>query len=195
MTLLKIAQLGHPILREQARPLTDAEISLQETQSFIDDMIDTMRDAQGAGLAANQVYRALQICVVEVDPARNRRYPYKPDIPLTVLINPVLSVLSPEENQFENFEGCLSVQNLRGRVLRHPRVRIVAKNREGEDLDFEMSGISAGTFQHELDHLGGILFIDRLSDTRSLCTGEHFDRFEKERFVAEVKAVVERYGQ
>src|SRR4051794_26399856 len=112
MALLKIATIGHPVLRQVARPLTREELLLSSTQAFIDDLVETMRDASGAGLAANQVYRPVQICAIEVD--NNPRYPYKPKIPLTVLVNPELELLG--EERFGNYEGCLSVPDLRGEV-------------------------------------------------------------------------------
>jgi peptide deformylase len=190
MALRKIAQVGHPILRERAREVAREELLGAEVQSFIDDLIATMRDANGAGLAATQVYVPLRICAIEV--GDNPRYPYKPKIPLTILVNPVVTPLS--DATFSNFEGCLSVPNLRGRVQRYLHVRIDALDRHGKPLSFEAKGISAGTYQHELDHLDGKLFLDRVSDSTSLCTWEHFDRYEKERFVAEVKSIVAKWG-
>jgi peptide deformylase len=190
MPILKIAQLGHPILRTPARALSKDELLLPATQAFIDDLILTMRDADGAGLAAPQVYSPLQICVLEV--GNNPRYPYKPKIPLTVLVNPVLEPLT--EQTFSNYEGCLSVPNLRGRVNRYAQLRVRAWDRHGNDLDFVASGISAGTYQHEVDHLHATLFVDRVADSRSLCTWQEFERQHKAKFVEEVLAVVARWG-
>ncbi|MCS6798417.1 MAG: peptide deformylase [Myxococcota bacterium] len=190
MALLKIAHIGHPVLRERAREVGLEELRSPEMQRFIDDLVETMRDASGAGLAANQVHRPVRICAIEVE--SNPRYPYKPRIPLTILVNPVLEPLTDET--FDNFEGCLSVPNLRGLVPRHARLRVRALDRHGAPLDFEVAGISAGTFQHECDHLDGILFVDRVRDTRSLCTWAEFDRFHRERFVERVREIVARYG-
>ena len=159
-------------------------------QHFIDDLIATMHDANGAGIAAPQVHNPVAICVLHVQD--NPRYPYKPNIPLTVLVNPELSPLSDET--FLNNEGCLSVPNMRGMVARHVGVRVRAWNRLGEDLDFEAWGLSAGTYQHEVDHLLGMLFLDRVQDTRSLCTWTEFDRFHKDAFVTRAKALVARFG-
>src|SRR5882672_3805404 len=119
MPLRKIATIGHPVLRQAARELTRSELAGEPVQQLIADMIDTMRDASGAGIAANQVYEAVRVCVIEVD--RNPRYPYKPDWPLTVLVNPRLEATTDET--FLNFEGCLSVPNLRGQVPRFTGVR------------------------------------------------------------------------
>ena len=120
MSILKVAQIGHPVLRQVARPVTPEELRSAELQRFIDDMIETMHDAAGAGLAANQVHRPIRVCVIEVKD--NPRYPYKPNIPLTVLVNPVLTPLS--EERFENYEGCLSVPDLRGKVWRSAELRV-----------------------------------------------------------------------
>ncbi len=190
MSLRKIATLGHPVLREVARALTRDELRDPATQRLVDDMIETMRDASGAGIAANQVHEPVRICVIEV--ARNPRYPYKPDWPLTVLVNPVVEPTTDET--FLNYEGCLSVPNLRGEVPRFTGVRVRAWDRAGNDLELAVRGLTAGTFQHELDHLDGKLFVDRVVDTRSLCTWAEFERFRRDEFVERAKALVARYG-
>jgi peptide deformylase len=190
MTLRKIALLGHPVLREVCKPLSLEELLSFEIQRLIDDMIETMRDARGAGIAAPQVYAPVQIGVIEV--RNNPRYPYKPNIPLTVLVNPVITFLS--EEMFENYEGCLSVPNLRGRVRRCVKVRVQALDRHGAPLDFCVQGLSAGTFQHELDHLKGVLFVDKVFDPKTLCTWDHFETYEREAFVKEAEALVALWG-
>src|SRR5437868_6565416 len=136
MSILKIATIGHPVLREKSRAVPRDELARPETQAFIDDLVETMRDARGAGLAANQVHRPIQICAIEV--SDNPRYPYKPNIPLTVLVNPVLASIGDET--FANYEGCLSVPDLRGEVLRHVEVRVSAWDRHGSELDFVVRG-------------------------------------------------------
>jgi peptide deformylase len=190
MALRKIATIGHPVLREVARALTLDELREVATQALIDDMIATMRDANGAGIAANQVYAPVQICVICVE--SNPRYPYKPNFPLTVLVNPVVESLTTET--FRNFEGCLSVPNLRGEVERFTQVRVRALDRAGVPLDFEVKGLTAGTFQHELDHLSGKLFVDRVTDTTTLCTWPEFERHFQAAFVERAKALVGRFG-
>lgn len=190
MAILKVAQIGHPVLRQQARAVTRDELHTQQFQSFIDSMIETMHDAAGAGLAANQVHNPVQVCVMEVD--NNPRYPYKPRIPLTVLVNPVLTPLS--ETKFENYEGCLSVPDLRGVVRRYVELRVQAWDRHGNPIDAEVRGITAGTYQHECDHLAGHLFIDRVEDPRTLCTWKEFARQHEARFREHVKEIVEHYG-
>lgn len=159
-------------------------------QRFIDDLIETMHDAQGAGIAANQVHEPVRVCVVEV--TNNPRYPYKPNWPLTILVNPIIEATTNET--FLNFEGCLSVPNLRGQVPRFASVLVRAWDRAGRDIAFAVNGLTAGTFQHELDHLDGKLFVDRVVDTRSLCTWTDFERFHKDAFVERAKALVARFG-
>lgn len=190
MAIRKIATIGHPVLREITRKLTKEELASPKVQAFIDDLIETMHDANGAGLAANQVYEPVRICAIEIK--NNPRYPYKPNYPLTVLVNPEVTPTTDET--FLNFEGCLSVPNLRGEVYRFTGVRVRAWDRHGNDLDFEVKGLTAGTFQHEYDHLDGKVFLDRVHDTRSLTTWADFERFHQAKFVERAKALVAKYG-
>ncbi|MDQ3367941.1 MAG: peptide deformylase [Myxococcota bacterium] len=190
MALRKIAQIGHPVLRELARPVTRDELATPEIQGFIDDLIETMRDADGAGLAAIQVYEPIQICVIEVR-GNNPRYPYKPVIPLTILVNPVLTPVDDE--LFANYEGCLSVPNLRGLVKRHVRVRVQAWDRHGKPNDEVVAGLKAATYQHEVDHLLGTIFVDR-ADPSTFTTWAEFDRHHKAGFVEQAQALVARVG-
>jgi peptide deformylase len=169
MAIRKIAQLGEPVLREVARTLSADEILDPETQRLIDDMVDTMRDADGAGLAAPQVYASVQLVVIEL--ASSRRYPNLDPIPLLTLVNPRLTPLvgvSPlaDQDAMTVYEGCLSVTGLRGRVRRPRKVRVQALDRQGQPLDFVWEGFRAAVVQHEVDHLLGTLFVDRaLSQT------------------------------
>jgi peptide deformylase len=190
MALRKIATIGNPILRQPTRNVTKDELLTPKMQGFIDDLVETMFDANGAGIAANQVYESLRICVLHVKD--NPRYPYKPNIPLTILVNPQLELVSTET--FLNYEGCLSVPNLRGEVPRSVKIRVKAWDRTGAELDFEAAGLTAGTYQHEVDHLDGKLFVDRVVDTRSLCTWTDFERFKMAEFTERAKALVARFG-
>jgi peptide deformylase len=189
-TIRAIAQIGEPVLRRPTREVGAAEIDTPEFQRFVDELIATMHHARGAGLAANQVFEPIQVCAIEVKD--NPRYPYKPNIPLTILVNPKLEPLSAET--FENYEGCLSVPNLRGAVRRHAELRVTALDRHGAPLEFEVRGITAGTFQHEVDHLWGKLFVDRVEDPSTLCTWEAFGRYYEAGFRERVMQVVERWG-
>jgi peptide deformylase len=191
VSVLPIAAVGHPVLRERAREVTDDELRSPAVQRLIDDMIETMRSASGAGLAANQVHDLHRIAVVEVREG-NQRYPYKPPIPLTVMVNPELEPLGDET--IEVNEGCLSVPDLRGALDRFAAVRVRYRDRDGRERVEERRGLSAGTFQHEVDHLDGVLFLDRVRDPATFSTWEQFDRHHRERFVAHAEALVERYG-
>ena len=186
----EIVEIGHPVLRERARELTPEELGSDDVQRLIDDMIETMRAADGAGLAANQVGETVRVAVVEVRPG-NPRYPYKPPVPLTVVVNPVIEPLDDELEQIN--EGCLSVPNLRGEVPRHVSIRLRYLDREGVEHDEVRRGLTAGTFQHELDHLDGVLFVDR-SDPRTLTTWAEFERFHQDAFVERARRLVERVG-
>ena len=192
MPLRKIAQIGHPVLRQKARPISLDELRSPEMQQLIDDMIATMRDAQGAGLAAIQVYETVRIAVIEV--GQNARYPYKPPIPLTVLVNPELSAVEGEGEKFDNYEGCLSVPDLRGLVPRTTVLRCRSWDRHGNPVDRVVKGLEACTYQHEIDHLDGTLFVDRVVDRTSFSTWKDWERFHRDPFVARVKELVARYG-
>jgi peptide deformylase len=151
-------------------------------QRLIDDIIETKRAAGGAGLAANQVSVPKRIAVVEVD--ANTRYPYKPPIPLTVIVNPSIEPLSRETIVIN--EGCLSVPDLRGDVERYLTVRVRHLGRDGVPNETIARGLTAGTFQHEVDHLDGVLFLDRVSDPRTFTTWEQFERHHKDAFLRRI---------
>ena len=191
MTVLPITTVGDPVLRRRAREVSEDELASSDVQAFIDDLVQTKRAANGAGLAANQVGDLRRIAVVEVEPG-NPRYPYKPPFPLTVLINPELEPLSDET--FEVNEGCLSVPDLRGALSRYAAVRVRFLDRDGERSELVVRGLSAGTFQHEVDHLDGVLFLDRVSDPTTFTTWEQFARHGREEFEAKARRIVERFG-
>ncbi|MEP7046295.1 MAG: peptide deformylase, partial [Ilumatobacteraceae bacterium] len=159
-------------------------------QRLIDDLIDTMRHANGAGIAANQIGVPLRIATIEVND--NPRYPYKPRIPLTVVVNPVIEPIDDELVEIN--EGCLSVPNLRGSVMRHVNVHVQYLDREGVAHDEIRRGLTAGTFQHECDHLDGFLFLDRVTDPRTFTTWEQFERFHRAAFVERITEFVARVG-
>jgi peptide deformylase len=186
-----IVEIGHPALRERAREVSAEELGSAEFQRLIDDMIETMRAANGAGLAANQVGETVRVAVVEVRPG-NPRYPYKPPVPLTVIVNPVIEPLDDDVEQIN--EGCLSVPNLRGEVPRHMNIRVRYTDRDGAEHEEVRRGLTAGTFQHELDHLDGTLFVDRVTDPATLTTWEQFERFHRDGFAGRARAIVERTG-
>ena len=180
MAIRKIAQMGEPVLRRKADPIDPKEIASPFIQTLIDDMIETMHDADGAGLAAPQVYESLQLCVIEVD--QNPRYPQFESIPLTVLINPIVTPLVGVdgalsiEDSFQMYEGCLSVPGMRGQVVRPRKVRVQALDRQGKALDFVWESFRAVVVQHETDHLLGTLYVDR-ADPKTLTFLREYERF------------------
>lgn len=190
MTLLKIAHVGHPVLRQRSRELGLDELRSKEVQTFIDDLVETMRDANGAGLAAPQVHAPIRVCAIEVK--NNPRYPYKPNIPLTILVNPVLAPIG--EETFQNYEGCLSVPNLRGVVARFCELQVDALDRDGNPVSKRVRGLTAGTFQHEVDHLDGKVFLDRVTDPTTLTTWAEFDRFHKAAFIERIVPFIAKWG-
>ena len=189
MTVRSILSIGDPRLREVADPVAAVEIGGAEVQTLVDDLIDTMRHAGGAGLAATQIGVPLRVAVIEVDD--NPRYPYKPRIPLTVAINPVIEPLDDELVEIN--EGCLSVP-LRGNVFRHVNTRVRHVDRDGVEHDDVRRGLTAGTWQHECDHLDGVLFIDKVVDPTTIATWEEFERHQRPLFVERITAFVDRVG-
>lgn len=165
--------MGHPILRKMARELSESEITSSEIQTLIDDMIDTMHEYDGVGLAAPQVHQSLQIAVMEIQ--NNPRYPSKDDVPITVFINPKITILTKET--MEVWEGCLSVAGLRGAVRRPNHIRLQAFGRQGEKIDREYEGFPAVCIQHETDHLFGKLFIDKVADPSKLAFLDEYRRY------------------
>jgi peptide deformylase len=185
VTVLPIATVGDPVLRQRAPEVMPEELGTAEIQRLIDDLIETRRAAGGAGLAATQVSALRRIAVIEVDEATRRRYPYKPPFALTVIVNPVIEPLS-EERLLIN-EGCLSVPGLRGDVPRRTRIRVHYVDRNGVPGEVVVDGLTAGTFQHEVDHLDGVLFLDR-ADPRSFSTWEEFERHHQAEFLERIRA-------
>jgi len=162
--ILKVARLGHPVIRTKAQPVNAEDIGRREFQTLIDDMIETMHEYIGVGLAGPQVHLPLRLAVLEV--ADNSRYPNNPPVPLTVLINPLVTVI--DRKPVEDWEGCLSIPDFRGLVPRFKEVRVEALGRKGEKLDFIAQDFHARVVQHETDHLNGEVYLDRLPNMRSL---------------------------
>jgi peptide deformylase len=187
VSVREVAQIGDPALRRRSRELSPDEIASPEIQQLIDDLIETKRATHGAGIAANQVGEAVRVAIIEVEEG-NPRYPYKPPVPLTVIINPTIEPLG--EEVIEVNEGCLSVPDLRGSLPRHLEIRVRYLDREGKEHDEVKRGLTAGTFQHEVDHLDGTLFVDR-ADPRTFATWEQFDRHQREEFVQRVERLTE----
>lgn len=173
MAVRPLLRLGNPLLRERCREVAPEEIPTPDFQALIEDLIDTMRANSGAGLAAPQVGVDLRVAVAEV--SGNPRYPEMGPIPLSVWINPKVTLLS-EDLRVEMFEGCLSVPGLRGRVSRPAHIRLEYLDSTGMPEVREFRGAEAAVIQHELDHLDGVLFVDR-ADPRTLTFLDEFERF------------------
>jgi peptide deformylase len=190
MSVRQVVEIGDPVLRQRARELSPEEISSPEIQTLIDDLIETKRATNGAGIAAPQVGESVRVAIVEVEEG-NPRYPYKPPEPLTVLINPTLEPVGDETTEI--IEGCLSVPNLRGSLPRHLEVRVRYLDREGSEHEEIKRGLTAGTYLHEIDHLDGVLFVDR-ADPRTFATWEQFDRHQRDEFLRRVERLNEELG-
>ncbi len=193
MTVRDLVHVGDPVLRSGTRAVTRAELATSAVQDLIDDLVDTMRAANGAGIAAPQIGSDLRIAIAEVTPANaNRRYPYKPPIPLTVLVNPRLRPRGDEVVVVN--EGCLSVPGLRGELQRHVTIEATWWDRDGSEHVEERRGLTAGTFQHEVDHLDGRVFLDRVTDPTTFMTWDNYDRHHRAAFEARIGEFVDRIG-
>jgi len=170
--ILKVARIGHPVVRAEARPVPPGKLRSAEIQRLIDDMEETMHEYDGVGLAAPQVHVGLRLAVLEVEATDERS---SDAVPFTVLVNPVVRPLS--EAKLVGYEGCLSIPDLRGQVPRYDKVRLEALDRKGRPFSLEASGFHARVIQHECDHLDGRVYLDRMTDLRSLSFVREFDRF------------------
>ena len=173
MAVLKVARLGHPVLRQMAAPVPPEAIGAPEIQRLIDDMLETMADHDGAGLAAPQVHVSRRVVVYGVE--TKPRYPDAEAVPLTILINPKITPVG--QDQDEDWEGCLSVPDLRGKVPRFTRVRVEAHGRDGEALRFTAGDFHARVVQHECDHLDGKVYLDRMRSMETLTFLPEFQRY------------------
>jgi peptide deformylase len=170
MAILPIVRLGHPALRTPAEAVSPERVSERAFRRLVDDMFETMRDAGGVGLAAPQVGFGMQLFVYGTSEVEGGR-----SVPLRVVINPMVE---PEPGELVyDWEGCLSIPDLRGLVPRHPAVRVRGLDREGASLDFLAEGFEARIVQHEFDHLNGVLFLDRMRDLQSLAFYDEWERY------------------
>jgi len=167
MSILKVSRMGHPVLRQKARPVERSEIKDPRFQKFIDDMIDTMHEYSGVGLAGPQVHEGLRIFVAMLDDGD--------DAEASVLINPVIT---PADSQVvEGWEGCLSIPEIRGRVPRAHKIVVKALDRQGRTVEIEAEDFPARVIQHETDHLDGVLFLDRMQALTSLTYLDEYSRY------------------
>ena len=175
MAILKVARLGHPVLRQVASPVSRADLLKAETQILIDNMLDTLREYDGVGLAAPQVHVPQRIFIVEIA-EDNPRYPDKAgEAAHYVLINPIVEFLTDEK--IMGWEGCLSIPDVRGDVPRCSKIRVKAWDRQGREVDLTLAGFPAVVVQHENDHLDGVLYPDRMLDLSTLCFNREYERF------------------
>ena len=186
---LNIAQIGDPILRKKTRELTIEEIQSSDIKNIILRMIKTMRKYNGAGLAANQIFEPLRICIVEI--LENQRYRHLKAIPLKVLINPKIFI-KKNNFSFNSYEGCLSVPNLRGKVKRYNDISITYYNPEGKKITENISGLESIVYQHEVDHLDGFLFTDKVYDNSSLVTYANYLKYHEKDYKKELKEFEDR---
>jgi len=171
MSILKVARLGHPVLRAPSRPVTPAELESVDVQRLIDDMVETMYEYDGVGLAAPQIHIGLRLAVLEVPESDDRS---REPVPLTVLVNPEVTPIGEEKEN--GWEGCLSIPELRGQVPRWTRLRLSALDRDGEPYTVEARGFLARVIQHECDHLDGNVYLDRMPGLRTLSYQRELER-------------------
>jgi len=176
MAILKIARIGNPVVRARAKNVNPAVIKTRDFQRLLDDMVETMHEYDGVGVAAPQVHVSLRVAVLEV-PGGDGRGGRK-GVPLTVLINPTITPLSPKAQL--DIEGCLSVPDLRGVVPRFEKVRLEALGRDGKPYSVIATGFHARVIQHECDHLDGNVYLDRMLDMKTLGFLDEMQRFSKE---------------
>jgi peptide deformylase len=167
MAILKVSRMGHPVLRRAARAVERAEIRDPRFQKFVDDMIETMHEYTGVGLAAPQVHEGLRVFVAMLDSGD--------DAEASVIINPV--IVPADDRLVEGWEGCLSIPDVRGRVPRSPKILVKALDRQGRTLEIEADDFPARVLQHETDHLDGVLFFDRMTSLTSLTYLDEYSRY------------------
>lgn len=174
MSILKVSRMGHPVLRQRAAGIAPEQLHNPRLQQLIDDMFETLDEYEGIGLAAPQVFQPVRLVVLglkEPDPDRGDRA----SVPRTALLNP--EWVHRCETVVEGWEGCLSVPGLRGLVPRAETVHLRGLGRHGRPLELEADGLFARVLQHEIDHLDGLLYLDRMQDMRSLAFLEEYERY------------------
>ncbi len=174
MAVRKIIRMGHPTLRRAARPLTSDDLRNPETARLVKDMVDTLHDSGGIGLAAPQIDESLRLAIIQI-PGGPSRYGDIESMPLTVFVNPRVEVVDPQARGY--WEGCLSVPGMRGFVERPQFVRVSYQDLTGAAHELELKDFLATVFQHEFDHLDGVLYIDRMDDPTKLVFEEEYLRY------------------
>ncbi len=175
MSILKVARMGHPVLRTKARPLAPNDIKHPVLQNLIDDMLDTMAEYHGVGLAAPQIHESLRVFVGVLETAKPEAGKDEPDPEPVVIINPEITPIGDEI--VDDWEGCLSIPDIRGRVPRAREIRLRGLNREGTRFDMTLKDFAARVAQHETDHLDGVLFFDRMRTFETLTFLDEYSRY------------------
>jgi peptide deformylase len=185
MAILKVARMGHPVLRARARPVDPADITSPRVQTLIDSMLETMQEYQGVGLAAPQVHESLRLFVAGFPPRRVREdeQDEESSVPLMVLVNPEITIVGSATA--EDWEGCLSIPDVRGKVPRALEIDVRAYDRRGRKIDVHAKGFTARVIQHETDHLDGLLFFDRMKSFETLTFLDEYSRYWNTRDVPE----------
>jgi peptide deformylase len=189
MSILKVARMGHPVLRARAKPLEPADIKSARFQQLIDDMFETMQEYQGVGLAAPQVHESVRLFVAgfapgpDDDEEDDEEGEAEDRVPLMALINPEISVIG--DDTADDWEGCLSIPDIRGRVTRAREITVKAFDRRARRIEINVRGFTARVIQHETDHLDGVLFFDRMESLETLTFLEEFGKYWSRRNVRE----------
>jgi peptide deformylase len=171
MSILKVSRMGNPVLRKVARKVEPSEIKSPAFQKLVDDMIETMREYEGIGLAAPQVHESVRLAIIGIEDGRGEDR----SIRILPVVNPEITPIGKDTE--EDWEGCLSLPKLRGRVVRPTRIQVKALDRRGNKIDIDLQGYPARVAQHEIDHLDGVLFIDRMKSFETLTYLDEYSKF------------------
>jgi peptide deformylase len=169
MSILKVARMGHPVLRERAQPLDKSAFRNPLFQKLIDDMVETMHEYHGVGLAGPQVHEGVRLFVALLEEEPD------PETEAVVIVNP--EIIPDGETREEGWEGCLSIPDIRGMVPRYTSIRLKALDREGRPIELKLKNFAARVAQHETDHLDGVLFFDRMASMESLTYLDEYSRY------------------
>jgi peptide deformylase len=185
MAILKVARMGHPVLRTRAKPIDPGDITSPRIQTLIDSLFETMQEYQGVGLAAPQVHESLRVFVAGFPPRRGAQDEDDEEmrVPLMALINPEITIAGAATA--EDWEGCLSIPDIRGKVSRALEIDVRAYDRRGRRISLHAKGFTSRVIQHETDHLDGVLFFDRMKSFETLTFLEEYSRYWSTRDVPE----------
>jgi peptide deformylase len=176
MSIRKVARMGHPVLREKTKKINPKEIKSAEIKTLIQDLVDTMEEYGGIGIAAPQIHESKAVAIIRMDTG-SETYKDANGEPITVFINPEIKVI--DEKTQECWEGCLSVPGLRGLVARPRKVQVVYLDETSEEQELTIDGFGATVVQHELDHLSGTLYVDKIADKTKLMFEEEYIKYHQ----------------